>query len=55
MLDISTADIDECVMENDNCAEIFICTNTPGSFMCICEEGYVSNGTACVGKHVINT
>ena len=38
----------------DNCSESVICTNTPGSFKCMtCDEGDVSNGTACVGKHVI--
>ena len=53
MSTFSTADIDECAMDTDNCSENAICTNTPGSFICICYIGYVSNGTACVGKHVI--
>ena len=38
----------------DDCSDNAICTNTPGNFSCMtCDKGYVSNDTACVGKHVI--
>ena len=49
---VSNADIDECAMDTDNCAEIATCMNTPGSFSCTCNEGYTGDGTSCVGKHV---
>ena len=37
----------------DDCAENAICINTPGSFICMCDEGYDGDGTTCVGKHEI--
>ena len=44
-------DINECNTANDNnCHENAICTNTNGSFTCLCESGYTGNGTACTGK-----
>ena len=49
---VSNADNDECAMDTDNCAEIAICINTPGSFSCTCNEGYIGDGTSCVGKHI---
>ena len=39
----------------DDCSENAICTNTPGSFSCMCDEGYDGDGVTCVGKHVIAT
>ena len=39
----------------NNCSETAICTNTLGSFLCICDEGYDGDGTTCEGKHVIAT
>uniref|UniRef100_A0A3B3X9S2 EGF-like domain-containing protein n=1 Tax=Poecilia mexicana TaxID=48701 RepID=A0A3B3X9S2_9TELE len=44
---VTCTDIDECQMDNicpDNETE---CLNTPGSFSCVCKQGYTLNGTQC--------
>ena len=48
---VSNADIDECALGMDDCSENAICTNTPGNFSCMCDEGYDGDGTSCVGKY----
>jgi len=35
---ISALDINECAIENGQCSQL--CNNTPGSFMCGCQEGF---------------
>lgn len=41
-------DIDECVKETDNCAEEgSICTNTEGSFTCVCADNFEGDGLTC--------
>ena len=50
---VFNADIDECALGIDDCAENANCTNTPGSFSCMCDEGYVGDGITCVGKHIL--
>jgi hypothetical protein len=45
---ISFQDINECA--NANICIGGTCTNTPGSFICICDEGYNQQGNTCVGK-----
>ena len=48
-------DINECSnVDDNNCHENAICTNTNGSFTCQCENGYTGNGTTCTGKWYIN-
>ena len=42
-------DIDECSTMTDNCNDNAACTNTEGSFMCICNAGYTGDGVMCVG------
>ena len=42
---VSHADIDECALDVDDCAENALCTNTPGNFSCMCGEGYDGDGT----------
>ena len=49
---VPTADIDECAIDTDNCEENATCMNTPGSFNCMCSEGYTGDGTSCEGKYV---
>ena len=42
------SEIDECV-EQSPCDQNAQCTNTPGSFTCVCYEGYSGNGMTCTG------
>ena len=44
------SDIDECQLGRDDCDENAECTNTLGSYVCTCKEGYSGDGTACIGK-----
>ena len=44
------ADIDECVEETDNCDDNAACTNTEGSFTCLCDTGYSGSGASCTGE-----
>ena len=45
-------DIDECQSEGI-CGTHSNCTNTLGSFMCLCDVGYERvNSTMCEGKHM---
>ncbi len=37
-------DVDECLANTDDCDINAHCTNTPGSFTCICDPGYSGNG-----------
>ena len=46
------ADIDECAFSRDNCDENSLCHNTVGSFSCVCDDGFVGDGTACTGKNI---
>ena len=43
-------DINECL--SSPCGQT--CTNTPGSFVCSCNDGYIldSDGTSCLGLSV---
>jgi len=41
------SDIDECAQKLDNCDENATCTNTPGSFGCVCKPGYAGDGLTC--------
>ena len=43
-------DIDECAGAA-NCMEHSHCVNAPGSYQCECNEGYMANGTACIGTY----
>ena len=33
-------DIDECIAEIDTCSETEACSNTAGSFICLCNTGF---------------
>ena len=49
-------DIDECLVDKEvelSCrASGGYCHNTPGSFQCICPEGFRSAGKTCAGTHI---
>ena len=32
------------------CDSNAVCVDTVGSFVCICNDGYTSNGTDCIGE-----
>ena len=52
-----TTDIDECQI-NGTCPEHSTCSNTLGSFVCTCNEGFMKSGSVCIGKlgdSVLNT
>ncbi len=46
-------DIDECSIGIDNCDVNAQCSNTPGSFTCLCKPGYTGVGFNCFGKTYI--
>ena len=57
-------DIDECFPDQisdeyhhlaHNCHADANCTNTKGSFSCMCLNGYSGNGVSCVGEWIIIT
>ena len=43
------SDVDECDIIG-SCPEHSTCANTFGSFVCTCNEGFMRNGSECVGK-----
>ena len=45
------ADMDECATESPCHASNALCTNTPGSFTCACNAGYVGDGMTCYGMY----
>ena len=47
-------DIDEC-SENNDCHADANCTDTVGSYICSCKEGYSGNGFNCDGKPFITS
>ena len=45
----STSDVDECMLNVDDCDDQAMCNNAPGSFSCSCNIGWTGNGTSCEG------
>ena len=43
-------DINECELGIDNCSPNERCTNTIGSFECMCLPGFTGDGITCGGK-----
>lgn len=40
-------DVDECTLGTHNCDGNATCTNTSGSYICKCNQGYYGDGTSC--------
>ena len=47
LLSYIIADIDECALDIHNCHKNAMCINTPGSYTCMCNNGYMGNGIDC--------
>jgi len=45
-----SADTDECATNNGGCGADASCSNTAGSFECICNAGYDGDGITCAGQ-----
>ena len=43
-------DIDECTADNGGCSVDASCSNTVGSFTCICHNGFTGDGFTCTGE-----
>ena len=52
LIQLSCLDINECDKGTDNCDDNAACTNTVGSFMCTCNEGFQGTGKQCDGMHI---
>ena len=46
-------DIDECATSGHSCHAQATCSNTQGSYSCMCNPGYNGDGTSCQG--MLNT
>ena len=47
---VGIKDDDECADGTHNCDGNATCTNTPGSFVCVCNEGFTVDGINCTGR-----
>ena len=47
----SFTDVDECKDDRHDCHVNGTCTNTAGSFECVCNDGYLGDGRNCSGSH----
>ena len=45
-----SSDINECLTETHGCPARSSCINTPGSYSCVCEEGFMTFGDRCKGN-----
>ena len=51
---VDFTDINECQLTNHQvCSTKAQCSNTPGSFNCICNHGYQGDGINCTGKYYL--
>jgi len=46
------SDLNECDTNHGGCSTYADCINTPGSFSCLCREGFHGNGFNCTRKLV---
>ena len=44
-------DVDECGLSTQTCDAMASCSNTMGSFECICDIGYQGDGFVCSGMY----
>lgn len=42
-------DVNECTRNNGGCDIDATCINVPGSFRCVCDDGYTGDGFHCRG------
>ena len=50
MIKLCNSDVDECVDGSHMCDSNAQCTNTDGSYYCICGVGYSGDGYNCSSK-----
>ena len=50
---IIISDVDECSAESAPCDENAECTNSDGSFSCLCKQGFTGDGKTCQGTSPI--
>ena len=43
------SDLDECLSDARPCDVNASCTNSDGSYSCVCNQGFTGNGTVCDG------
>ena len=48
-------DIDECAANTHDCTAEANCSNSKGSFICTCSDGFEGNGNTCQGKNTYMT
>ena len=48
----TTADVDECIKDIDECSGNAYCNNTDGGYWCKCRPGFQGDGYNCTGQIV---
>ena len=43
--------IDECMTQSHDCHQRAECNDNPGSFKCVCIDGYIGDGKYCVNEN----
>jgi hypothetical protein len=54
IISLPSADINECEENLDNCSENADCINYPGTFDCVCKDGFEGDGIFCESKLLRN-